>query len=72
MRLSAIFGDRYTARNVVLTATHTHCGPGGHGRHMLYNITTAGFHPARSSDSSPASSTRSSVPTTMPVRPSPR
>ena len=44
-RLSAIFGDRYTARNVVLTATHTHCGPGGHGRHVLYNITTAGFHP---------------------------
>ena len=44
-RLSAAFGDRYTARNVVLTATHTHCGPGGHGRHVLYNITTAGFHP---------------------------
>ncbi len=44
-RLSAIFGGRYTARNVVLTATHTHCGPGGHGRHVLYNITTAGFHP---------------------------
>ncbi len=44
-RLSALFGDRYTARNVVLTATHTHCGPGGHGRHALYNITTAGFHP---------------------------
>ncbi len=45
MRLSALFGNRYTARNVVLTATHTHCGPGGHGRHTLYNITTAGFHP---------------------------
>ncbi|MGI9084067.1 MAG: neutral/alkaline non-lysosomal ceramidase N-terminal domain-containing protein [Aeromicrobium sp.] len=44
-RLSALFGDRYTARNVVLTATHTHCGPGGHGRHALHNITTAGFHP---------------------------
>ena len=44
-RLTALFGDRYTARNVVLTATHTHCGPGGHGRHVLYNITTAGFHP---------------------------
>ncbi len=43
-RLSALFGDRYTAHNVVLTATHTHCGPGGHGHHVLYNITTAGFH----------------------------
>jgi neutral ceramidase len=43
-RLSALYGDRYTDRNVVLTATHTHCGPGGHGHHILYNITTAGFH----------------------------
>ena len=39
-----MYGDRYTDRNVVLTATHTHCGPGGHGQHILYNITTAGFH----------------------------
>lgn len=38
------FDGRYTARNVVLTATHTHCGPGGHGHHTLYNITTKGFH----------------------------
>ncbi|MCW2750798.1 MAG: ceramidase [Aeromicrobium sp.] len=43
-RLSGLYGDRYTDRNVVLTATHTHCGPGGHGHHILYNITTAGFH----------------------------
>ncbi len=43
-RLSALYGDRFTDRNVVLTATHTHCGPGGHGHHILYNITTAGFH----------------------------
>ncbi|MDT0201487.1 neutral/alkaline non-lysosomal ceramidase N-terminal domain-containing protein [Nocardioides sp. AE5] len=43
-RLAERFGDRYTARNVVLTATHTHCGPGGHGHHMLYNVTTKGFH----------------------------
>ena len=39
------FNGQYTARNVVLTATHTHCGPGGHGHHLLYNITTKGFHP---------------------------
>lgn len=38
------FNSMYTARNVVLTATHTHCGPGGHGHHILYNITTKGFH----------------------------
>ena len=42
--LSALFGDRFGDHNVVLTATHTHCGPGGHGHHVLYNITTAGFH----------------------------
>lgn len=44
-RLEQRLGGLYTARNTVLTATHTHCGPGGHGRHTLYNITTAGFHP---------------------------
>lgn len=38
------FNGSYTARNVVLTATHTHCGPGGHGHHLLYNVTTKGFH----------------------------
>lgn len=43
-QLSALFGDRFGDHNVVLTATHTHCGPGGHGHHVLYNITTAGFH----------------------------
>ncbi|MFT3661923.1 MAG: neutral/alkaline non-lysosomal ceramidase N-terminal domain-containing protein [Gordonia sp. (in: high G+C Gram-positive bacteria)] len=44
-RLARRFGDRYTAANVVLTATHTHCGPGGHGHDVLYNITTGGFRP---------------------------
>ncbi|TWS25786.1 ceramidase [Tsukamurella sputi] len=43
-RLSVATGGRLCAENVVLTATHTHCGPGGHGRHALYNITTLGRH----------------------------
>ncbi|BDD82170.1 neutral ceramidase [Tsukamurella pulmonis] len=43
-RLAAVTGGRLSAANVVLTATHTHCGPGGHGRHALYNITTLGRH----------------------------
>ncbi|MET9326976.1 neutral/alkaline non-lysosomal ceramidase N-terminal domain-containing protein [Tsukamurella sp. NPDC003166] len=43
-RLAIATGGRLTAENVVLTATHTHCGPGGHGRHRLYNITTLGHH----------------------------
>jgi neutral ceramidase len=45
-RLAARFGDRYTERNVMITATHTHCGPGGYSRHLLYNTTTGGFRPA--------------------------
>lgn len=43
-RLAAATDGRLSAENVVLTATHTHCGPGGHGRHRLYNITTLGHH----------------------------
>ncbi len=43
-RLAIATGGRFSAENVVLTATHTHCGPGGHGRHALYNITTFGRH----------------------------
>ena len=42
--LAERYGDLYTARNVMLTATHTHCGPGGHSHHLLYNLTTLGFH----------------------------
>jgi neutral ceramidase len=44
-RLAAEFGDVYTERNVMLTVTHTHCGPGGYSHHRLYNTTTHGFHP---------------------------
>jgi neutral ceramidase len=42
-RLAARFGTRYTDANVVLTATHTHAGPGGFSHHTLYNLTTLGF-----------------------------
>lgn len=42
-RLAAKFGDRYTERNVMLTATHTHAGPGGYSHYALYNITILGF-----------------------------
>jgi neutral ceramidase len=43
-RLGEKYGDLYTHRNVMLTATHTHCGPGGSSHHLLYNVTTLGFH----------------------------
>ncbi|GAA2435407.1 neutral/alkaline non-lysosomal ceramidase N-terminal domain-containing protein [Streptomyces macrosporus] len=42
--LAERYGDLYTARNVMITATHTHAGPGGYSHHLLYNLTTLGFH----------------------------
>jgi neutral ceramidase len=44
-RLQDRFGDRYTAENVMITATHTHCAPGGYSHHLLYNSNTKGFRP---------------------------
>jgi neutral ceramidase len=42
-RLAAIYGEAYTERNVTLTATHTHCAPGGYSHHLLYLL--SGYHP---------------------------
>jgi neutral ceramidase len=42
-RLAARYADRYTDANVVLTATHTHAGPGGFSHSTLYNLTTLGY-----------------------------
>ena len=44
-RLSRTFGDRYRDDNTLITTTHTHSGPGGYCGHLLYNLTTQGFHP---------------------------
>ncbi|MFI0980483.1 neutral/alkaline non-lysosomal ceramidase N-terminal domain-containing protein [Streptomyces sp. NPDC021093] len=35
----------WTESNVMITATHTHCGPGGYFHHSLYNSNTGGFRP---------------------------
>lgn len=43
-RLGERYGDLYTEQNVLITATHTHAGPGGYSHHLLYNLTTNGFH----------------------------
>jgi len=45
-RLAVTHGDLYTEANTVITTTHTHAGPGGYCGHLLYNLTTNGFHPA--------------------------
>jgi neutral ceramidase len=44
-RLSSTYGDLYTAANTLITATHTHCAPGGYAHHLLYNSNTKGFRP---------------------------
>ncbi|PQM44609.1 Neutral ceramidase [Mycobacterium talmoniae] len=44
-RLATTYGELYTLDNVMLTATHTHCGPGGYADHWLYNSNTGGFRP---------------------------
>ncbi len=45
-RLAQQYGGRYGEHNVLLTATHTHSGPGGYSHDLLYNLTVLGFHPA--------------------------
>jgi neutral ceramidase len=44
-RLRARYGETYTATNTMITATHTHCAPGGYSHHLLYNSNTKGFRP---------------------------
>ncbi len=42
-KLHQLYGDVYNEDNVLLTATHTHSGPGGFSTYTLYNLTTFGF-----------------------------
>lgn len=40
-----IFGhELYTEENIMMSATHTHSGPGGYAYHPLYDISTLGFN----------------------------
>ncbi|MCB0506796.1 MAG: neutral/alkaline non-lysosomal ceramidase N-terminal domain-containing protein [Chitinophagales bacterium] len=34
----------YNAGNLLLCAQHTHCGPSGFSHHIIYNLSTPGFH----------------------------
>lgn len=43
-QLQAKYGNLYGADNVILTATHTHAGSGGHSHYALYNMTTYGYN----------------------------
>lgn len=42
-RLQQRFGTRYDDSNVMLSATHTHAGPGGYSHHAMFNFTSFGF-----------------------------
>jgi neutral ceramidase len=44
-RLQARYGSLYSDANVMISATHTHSGPGGHSHYALYNLTILGFDP---------------------------
>jgi neutral ceramidase len=44
-RLRRHYGDTYRTDNVVLTATHTHVGPGGRSGHAMVDLVTLGFRP---------------------------
>ncbi|TGK87719.1 alkaline ceramidase [Leptospira noumeaensis] len=41
--LDAELSPYYNQANVLLSATHTHSGPGGYSHYFLYNATTSGF-----------------------------
>ncbi len=43
-KLRLKYGDRYNDSNVLLTATHSHSGPGGYSTYTFYNLTTLGFN----------------------------
>ncbi len=38
----AALSNRFNRSNLVISATHTHCGPGSYADHLLYNLTTGG------------------------------
>jgi neutral ceramidase len=42
-KLQARYGALYGHENVMLSATHTHAGPGGYIDYALYNLTVLGF-----------------------------
>ncbi|NMO16035.1 neutral/alkaline ceramidase [Pyxidicoccus fallax] len=44
-KLRSRYGGLYSDDNVLLSATHTHVGPGGFSHYTFYNLTSLGFVP---------------------------
>ncbi len=42
-KLEERYGSLYTKDNVMLSATHTHSGPGGYSGYMVYDLSVLGF-----------------------------
>lgn len=42
-KLKQRYGALYSEQNVLLSATHTHAGSGGHSHHLAYNLASLGF-----------------------------
>jgi neutral ceramidase len=42
-RLNVLYPNEFTHQNVLITATHTHAGPGGYSWYSIYDMTTFGF-----------------------------
>ncbi|CRK61939.1 FIG01123778: hypothetical protein [Alloactinosynnema sp. L-07] len=42
-KLKSRYGALYTKENVLLSATHTHSGPGGYSHNLAYNLAILGF-----------------------------
>ena len=42
-KLASRYGSVYNEQNVIISATHTHAGPGGYSHYALYDITILGF-----------------------------
>ena len=43
-KLENQFGNRYTEKNVLISGTHTHSGPGGYSHYLIYNLSMLGFN----------------------------
>jgi neutral ceramidase len=43
-RLKDRFGNLYTEKNVLISGTHTHSGPGGYSHYLIYNLSMYGFN----------------------------
>lgn len=42
-KLQARYGNTYTRENLLLSATHTHAGPGGYSHNLAYNLSILGL-----------------------------